>query len=192
MPSKLQLLKRTAIAAQPRDALGRWASGGNAAKAKAKALLQKHEGKIKDGIVNTGGLIGSQIGKRIAGDAGALAGDLVGALITRKALEDVQATYTAAQRIKRDRAYENLSRIKKLKALQQEAAAQAKAKRESTGDAVFEDVTGWAIGNASATAIGSAVSALAPVPLKGAAVAMATVPKLAKLRSRLKSRGKHG
>jgi tape measure domain-containing protein len=55
------------------------------------------------------------------------------------------------------------------------------------GDDLFGDLAGFAIGNGAA-ALGSMVPGVAGIPFKGAAVAMAAVPQLTKLRQRIQGR----
>lgn len=174
--SKLAALRK--IAAQPRDSIGRFASKG-------AAFARAHPDQAKDAIVNTGGFVASKAGMAVAGPIGALAGDLVGALVTRKAVADSIATYSAHEKLKHQKAYQGLTRLQKLKALREKAIEEAHAQKERTQDESLGDTIGWGVGNASANAIASAVPALAPIPFKGAVVAMATVPKLVKAKQRL-------
>jgi hypothetical protein len=162
--SKLAVLRKIAVSNQPRDRTGRW---------------------VKIAVASTGKVVGSKVGMVVAGPNGALVGSLVGAIATRKAMADATATYTAHQQLKHDRAYASLSRLEKLKALREKAIAELEAKKAQTEDEILSDVAGWAVGNASSEAINAAVSALAPVPGKGAITAFATVPKLMKLKERL-------
>lgn len=55
------------------------------------------------------------------------------------------------------------------------------------GDELFGDLAGFAIGNGAA-ALGNLVPGVAGIPFKGAAAALATVPRLTKLRQRIQGR----
>lgn len=170
-------------AAQPRDAKGRWTKG-------AKSLASQHQEKIKDAIVNTGGVVGSVIGGRMAGPAGALAGDLIGAMVARKAVHVATVAHSAHEKLQRDEGFARASRLAQLKKLGAATLSDLKSEavQEQLASDMTGDISGWAIGNASAKVIGAMIPASAGVPLKGAVVAMATVPKIVKLRQKLKQR----
>lgn len=182
---------------QPRDAKGRWAKTGKTSAKKAKkaiakvaAIAAQHEGTIKDGLVNAGGVLGSVVGERVAGPAGALAGDLLGALVARKAVHVATVAHSAHQKLKVDEGFARAKGLEKLKQLGAKTLSDLKseATQERLGDDLTGDIAGWAIGNSAAKALSSAVPAIASVPLKGAGVAMLTVPKLVKLRQKLKQK----
>ncbi|HEY9737711.1 MAG TPA: phage minor head protein [Trichocoleus sp.] len=165
--------------------------------AKAAKWLQKYapkalaaritEDAIADAVVNTGGLLGSIAGGALMGPEGALFGDLAGALAVRGALTLRGVAAKAKQQLSRDRAVENMGRIGKIGAAARATVSQLRdpALQLKLGDELTGDVSGWAVGNASASALNQ-VELIASVPLKGAAVAMAVVPKVVAARRSLK------
>lgn len=59
--------------------------------------------------------------------------------------------------------------------------------QHGNGDELFGDLAGFAVGNGAA-ALGNLVPGVAGIPFKGAAAAIATVPRLTKLRQRIQGR----
>lgn len=125
-----------------------------------------------DGIVNTAGFLASKAGAATGIPGAALALDLGGALVMRKAVTDVDAVKRAYKQLKNQEAYITAKPIDKIQQLAklsigelETAEAQAKLK-----DDFLADKTGWAIGNTVAETVPI------PVPFKGAAVALVTVP----------------
>lgn len=144
-----------------------------------------------DAIVNTGGVVGSIIGQSFADDAGALAGDLIGALAARQVVHVGQVALEARERLRHNADFQVASRLAKLKQLGASTLSDLKSEviQDRMGNDLTGDLLGWAIGNASAIALGQ-IPGLASVPLKGSVVAMQTVPRLQSLRNRIRSRGK--
>jgi len=147
-----------------------------------KDLVKKN---AEDGLVNTAGLAASIAGGAVAGPIGALAGDLGGALATRKAITDYKALQRARLKLADDEAFKSAGALSKLKILGAATLAELKspAMQKRIEDDATGDVAGWAIGNASAvtlTAMG------VNIPLKGAAVAIATVPSVVKAHRRIR------
>lgn len=143
---------------------------------KAVAAQLKQLASSDDTIVNTAGFLGSVVGGSAGGVVGQLAGDLGGALVARKALNDIKAITAGLQKVKSSPEKQGL--LKQLQVVRATAIAELKsieAERQKRVDAVG-DVSGFAIGNASATAL-SALPGIGGIPFKGAAVALATVPK---------------
>lgn len=145
---------------------------------KAKAIAT-------DLAVNTAGFAASQLGNNF-GMVPGLAGDLVGALVAR------QAIAASAEIIK---AYQ-ASTGKQFKEIAKQAVANMRGRsfQREMGASLTGDLTGFAIGNASAMAANAGLSALngvvpgagllGKIPLKGAAVAMATVPRIVNAREK--------
>ncbi len=130
----------------------------------------------KDLITNAGGYAGSLLGKQL-GPVGELSGDLIGALLTRQAIEVGGAGKRAISRLQADEAYKAASALQKfrllLEELNREMQSQAFSQSQSTN--LFGDLTGFTIGNLTANS---------PMgfPLSGALAASATVPQLQKMR----------
>ena len=147
-----------------------------------KGFVKKN---AEEGVVNTAGLAGSIAGGAVAGPIGALAGDLGGALATRKAITDYKALQRAKSKLADDEAFKSAGALSKLKILGAATLAELKTPemQREIEDNVTGDVSGWAIGNASAVALGAMG---VNIPLKGAAVALATVPSVVKAHRRIR------
>lgn len=162
---------------QPRDELGRFAE---------KAA---NSPTVRDAIVNAGGAVGAIAGARLAGPAGALAGDAVGALAARQAIRVTEAALTASGKRKREARLKNASKMNDLKALVKLALKEYKGREDELKSELTEDMLGWLIGNGSAMGINALLPGLSAIPLKGVAPTMLTAPKL---KSRIdKWRRKH-
>lgn len=143
---------------------------------KAVAAQLKQLASSDDTIVNTAGFLGSVVGGSAGGVVGQLAGDLGGALVARKALNDIKAITAGLQKVKSSPEKQGL--LKQLQVVRATAIAELKsieAERRKRVDTVG-DVSGFAIGNASASAL-NLVPGIGKIPFKGAGVALATVPK---------------
>lgn len=141
-----------------------------------------------DMTVNIGGTVGSIIGGRMGGTVGALAGDLIGGLATRHVVNVTTSALSARQKLVANDAYKKAKRLQKLKMLGAETKSELKNRTDQLGDDLTGDITGWAIGNATANAVTNVLGR--SIPLSGAGVAMATVPKLVKLRKAIDKRTK--
>lgn len=173
--SKLSALKQKFSEGKiNRDSIGRFA--------------RKNSGIIKDAIVNSGGFAGSTVGGAMGGIVGALAGDLIGGLATRQVVNVTTSALNARQKLVANDAFKKAKRLQKLKMLGAETRSDLKNKREQIGDDITGDVTGWAIGNATANAVTHVLGH--SIPLSGAGVAMATVPKLVRLRRKIAEKTK--
>lgn len=142
--------------------------------------------QIEDAGVNTAGLIGSIVGGHFAGPMGALGGDLMGALAARQALTVGKAGTQAFGALKDDPTFQAARAMEKFARLVEEVNKnlQSEAVQKQLGNDLTGDIAGWGIGNASA-AVGNMIPGLGGIPFKGAAVAMATVPHLVKMRERI-------
>jgi tape measure domain-containing protein len=146
---------------------------------KAKAIAT-------DLAVNTAGFAASQLGNNF-GVVPGLAGDLVGALVARQAIAASAEVFKAYQS-STGRQFKEIARA----ALNGMRGA---AFQKEMGANLTGDLTGFAIGNVSAMAANAGLSALngvvpgagllGKIPLKGAAVAMATVPRIVNARERV-------
>lgn len=141
-----------------------------------------------DMAVNIGGTVGSIIGGRMGGTVGALAGDLIGGLATRQVVNVTTSALNAKQKLAANDAYKKAKRLEKLKMLGAKTRSELKNKTEQLGDDITGDITGWAIGNSAANLVSNTLGR--SIPLSGAGVAMATVPKLVKLRKAIAKRTK--
>ena len=139
----------------------------------------------EDGAVNTAGLAASIVGGAVAGPIGALAGDLGGALATRKAITDYKALQRAKSKLADDEAFKSAGALSKLKRLGAATLAELKSAemQKKIEDDATGDVAGWAIGNASAVAL---TAMGVNIPLKGAVVAIATTPSVVKAHRRIR------
>lgn len=134
-------------------------------------------------IVNLGGTLASAV----AGHAGivpGLAGDLNGALATRGAVAVGREAQAAYQDLMQQEAFQTVSALEKLQLVVSATAIRLQSPefQQKIGRQLTEDLIGFVVGNGAAHAIGAAAPVLAPVPLKGAAVAAPIVPKLADVR----------
>ena len=152
-------------------------------------------GKLKeqtpDLIVNTAGVVGSIVGENLAGPAGALAGDLLGAGAARQAVTLGQAILSAKQKLRSRREATLRAKVDQLRELGRatlsefnDPAFQRQYMNDLTGD-----VGGWGIGN-SAAIVGNMIPGVASIPMKGALVAMTAVPKVQKARINIVDRFK--
>jgi len=147
-----------------------------------KGFVKKN---AEEGVVNTAGLAGSIAGGAVAGPIGALAGDLAGAVATRKAITDYKALQRAKSKLADDEAFKSAGALSKLKILGAATLAELKTPemQREIEDNATGDVAGWAIGNASAVAL---TAMGVNIPLKGAAVAIATTPSVVKAHRRIR------
>ncbi|NJR69476.1 MAG: phage tail tape measure protein [Synechococcales cyanobacterium CRU_2_2] len=139
------------------------------------ARSEKGQALLKDLAVNTTGFVASQVGGN-AGPVGALAGDLVGALAARMAIVTGEAIQAGFKQLQGTNEFESATQIEKSAMLFEAAAKEFRQGAIALGKDLTGDLSGFAIGNAAAGVIG--------LPLSGAAVAMATVPKVQKSRDR--------
>lgn len=139
----------------------------------------------EDGAVNTAGFTGSIVGGAIAGPLGALAGDLGGAMATRKAVTDYKALQRARASLKDDEAFQSAGKLSQLKKLGAATLSELKSAemQKKIEDDLTGDVAGWAIGNGAAAAL---TAARVGIPLKGAAVAIASTPTVVKAHRRIR------
>lgn len=151
-------------------------------RAKAGELIKQN---AEEGAVNTVGLAGSIVGGAVAGPVGALAGDIGGALVTRKALTDYKALQRARRTLADDEAFKSAGKLSKLKKLGAATLAELKSPemQREIEDNLTGDTAGWAIGNASAMALTAAGGG---IPLQGAAVAIASTPTVVKAHRRIR------
>jgi hypothetical protein len=168
---KLSTLKRKTAA--------KWAESKHA----RNRLGQFARKNAPDLIVNTGGTVGSIIGGKLGGAVGAYAGDLIGGLVTRQVVNVSTSALSARQKLKANEVYQKAKRLQKLKMLGAATKSELKNRTEQLGDDITGDVTGWAIGNTAANVVTNTLGR--SIPLSGAGVAMATVPKLVKLRRKI-------
>ena len=157
---------------QPRDELGRFAS---------KAASSP---TVRDALVNAGGAVGAIAGARLAGPAGALAGDAVGALAARQVIRVTEATLSASGKKRRERRLQSASKVNRLKGLAKLALEEYKGREDELKSELTEDMLGWLIGNGSAMGINALIPGLSAIPLKGVAPTMLTAPKLTKAINR--------
>jgi len=145
-----------------RTGLGRWGQAKSAGKRALKTDT------AKDLAVNTGGLVGSIAGGAAAGPLGALAGDNIGAVATRRVVNRRFA----------------IARVKtRLGPTATRAEIAAKTKRTTKAlerldkrkGANLSDQVGWGVGNAVALATPGV-----NVPLRGGLVATRTVPQISR------------
>lgn len=157
-------------------------------KKKLAKLAQKlDKATVKDMAVNTAGLAGSIAGGAVAGPFGALAGDLIGALAARQAVNVGVSAMTAHDKLRRRQRFLRANRMEQTKLLVQATLNQMAKNEENLGDELTGDMAGWLVGNATAMGL-KLVPGIGGLPLKGAAVAMVAVPKLVKLRKHLKGK----
>ena len=161
---------------QPRDELGQFAS---------KAASNP---RVQEAIVNAGGGIGAIIGGRLAGAAGALAGDAIGAVATRQAIRITESTLTATDKARRSKRLRNSSKIKQTTAILKIALKEYRGREEDLKNELTEDMLGWLIGNSSALGLNALLPGLSSIPFKGMLPTMATAPKLSKLINRWRAR----
>jgi hypothetical protein len=174
---------RITLAGVQRDA-------ANWVQTKARQGLELVKEKLQDEairddlIVNTGGFLASQVGQAIGGNAGALVGDLAGALAVRAVITGRRAVMNGRAAAEREAGFNEAGRVERLRRTARATLQQMRQPEflERVADDLTGDVAGWAIGNSSAAALGSAG---VRIPFKGAVVAMATVPQVVQGRKRL-------
>jgi tape measure domain-containing protein len=157
---------------------------------KAATKSPKVQAIAKDLAVNTAGFAASQLAGQ-QGQVAGLGGDLIGALAARQAINAGIPYAQAILKLKKSEEFLKAG-IKEKARLLQQAAAQFQVEQ---GEELFGDLTGFTIGNGFATAANAGLDALSgtvpgagllrAIPFKGAAVASAAVPQLAKLRERV-------
>lgn len=144
------------------DKVARQLAGNISRKSLVKSGIKKLATN-KDLAVNTGGYLGSKIGKTatLGNPIGGYAGDLGGALLTRKTIDDISATkqvLKAKGGIKKALS----TPIDTVKQLRRRAKEISSPKLEYAKDGI-----GWAIGNTAADTVLSPTG----IPLRGAAAA---------------------
>jgi tape measure domain-containing protein len=142
---------------------------------------------IRDLAVNTAGFAASNLGAE-HGVVASLAGDLGGALAARHALNTAIALYEAYKLViaqTGDTSVKSASKLMKLQSVIVETGRLMNSPeyQRGLGEELFGDTVGFGIGNVAATGL-NAVEAISGIPLKGAAVAMTTVPALSRVRNK--------
>jgi hypothetical protein len=142
----------------------------------------------KDLVVNAGGLTGSILGSTF-GLPGQLIGDLTGAILTRKVINDTESTMQAHRNLSSNQEYQAAGLFGKLIKVFNHAkeilkSNEAKEKDVKNGIA---DTAGWVIGNSVAEGLNNTIPAISGIPLKGAAVALPTVPLVVESIQRIQS-----
>ena len=164
--------------AMGKDAPTKMQATASAMKATAKKM--KKVLLTEDMLVNSAGFVSSVAGGATAGPVGALAGDLGGALAVRKMVEVNKAYHAAAAKLKDDEAFKAADLVSKIKMKKSQTISELKTaeSQKAIEKELVGDTAGWAIGNASASALSQFVPPIAGIPLKGAAVALSTVPTI--------------
>ncbi len=142
----------------------------------------------KDLVVNAGGLTGSIVGSTF-GLPGQLIGDLTGAVFTRKVFNDTEATIQAHKSLSSEQEYQDANLFGKLAKVFNQAKEILKSSevKEKDKKNALADTTGWVIGNSVAEGLNNTIPAISGIPLKGAAVALPTVPMVVESVQRIKS-----
>lgn len=136
-----------------------------------------------DLIAGAAGVAGSAIGQQIAGPAGALAGDALGAVAAKLTISATKKTMQAKEKLAKDEAYAKLNKLEKVKAVSKLALSDLAS--ADTATMTLDELTGFAIGNGSGALMDALVPSIAGVPLKGAIAAMLTSDKVADKRKEL-------
>lgn len=138
----------------------------------------------EDLVVNTSGALASIAGASTGVPGMKYLGDLGGALVARKGVQDLKATKTAIQKLKTDEAFKQANALDKLRKVHgaslselKELALQGKIKENA-----IDDVGGFVVGNAVAE---TANAAGAGIPLIGATGAMAVAEDIRKAAKRI-------
>lgn len=139
---------------------------------------------LEDLAVNTAGFVSSKVGAATAGPVGALAGDLGGALVVRKGIDDTKVLLKVSKSLADDEAFKKANALQKAGIIHKRSKAELAAMKEAREQNFAADVTGWAIGNTAAEALNALGVG---IPLKGAAVAMPTTPEVVAGYNRLKA-----
>jgi tape measure domain-containing protein len=146
----------------------------------AAAKSPKVQAIAKDLVVNTGGFVASQVAGQ-SGQVAGLGGDLIGALAARQSLNAGISGVQAYRSLNQKPEFQKAPLRQKAGMVLREGSQRFQGMGAIQNDELFGDLTGFAIGNAAA-------QLPVPLPLKGAAVAMAAVPQLAKLREKITGR----
>lgn len=156
-----------------------------AQKLKMPAMPKINPELLMDLGVNTAGFAASQLGSQY-GIVPELAGDLMGALAARGAATVGRAGVQSMRSLRTQERFQKAGTFGKGKQLIEEIAkrVQSETMQQMLGKDLSGDLLGWAVGNGSAMAL-NAVPGLGAIPMKGAAVASATVPKLVEMRAKI-------
>lgn len=145
-------------------------SGNNRRSIIGRAKDAAQSSKAKDLAINAGGVIGGFAGGSAAGPVGALAGDNVGAVVTRRLVNKGYADVRAASRAKSGETRQQIqNRAKKTR--------KAIERLDRRNNENIKDQAGWAIGNAAAEGLSRAGLG---IPGQGGAVAMRTMGSVTK------------
>ncbi len=158
----------------PVDAYQRAIERDRIANLAANQLGYDRLGLVKDGVyaireplrevaVNTGGFIGSQLGSNLGEQ---LAGDWLGAHITRRSIEDSLNTTRAIRQTIASPQYQQLPFYDKPFTIARNTYNAVANNPTVMGENMVDDSVGWAVGNYTAQAVPI------PVPLRGASVAL--------------------
>jgi hypothetical protein len=150
----------------------------------SKAMTEYVRNNKEDLVVNTSGALASIAGASTGVPGMKYLGDLGGALVARKGVQDLKATKTAIQKLKTDEAFKQANALDKLRKVHgaslselKELALQGKIKENA-----IDDVGGFVVGNAVAE---TANAAGAGIPLIGATGAMAVAEDIRKAAKRI-------
>lgn len=144
----------------------------------AKKVMQGiYEGGGRDLTVNIGGTAGSILGAKTLGFPGKLAGDWLGAAVTRKSLDDIE-NIAYATKVSKSQKFQKLSPFGKARLLNRRLSRRLNRTLPSVKEEYQKDTIGWAIGNAAAETFDATGTHI--VPLQGGLVAATTVPSVLK------------
>ena len=110
------------------------------------------------------------------GIVGELGGDLVGGVVAKKVMKDIQVTRDAYRELKDDEEFQQLSKVKQLKALMKKAIAitQTEEYKQKDTFAYTADTAGFMVGNVMSKIVGAdGMTAMATASLSAARLAKA-------------------
>jgi hypothetical protein len=128
----------------------------------AKKFHENNPEVAHEVIVMAVGLTTSNAGAAALGPVGGIAAEAASTAITRRGLSDYRALQLARKKLEHDEAFQAAGRLDKLKLLQKEAIAQAKARKVETNQNVAGDI-GGAVGGGIAGNVGAAIGGSFPV-----------------------------
>ena len=158
--------------------------GSKREKAAKLAAEKIDEDTVKEALTNLGGLVGGIAGGASLGPVGGLLGDVGGAFVARSVVETGFRAKNARTKLKEDEAYTNASKVRKA-GLIAEATVNNIREDISLRGTFADDMTGWAAANVGLVGLNRFLPQSAKIPMRGAAIAMASVPLIAKQRKKI-------
>ena len=137
-----------------------------------KKLVQDPEQK-KELIINLNGFFASKAGQATGIPGVGLAGDLVGAKITRRSFDDWEVLNETLSNLRGTEKFDSANRLDKVTQIFSESKRLVESQKSKRMGNTIGDVSGWAAGNFGGEALKS-VPGISSIPLAGALPGMIT------------------